>query len=96
MNPLTHITYTTQLNGWCFEITSVKAKRCKMGEPYTARIDLNIVDGELHLEGAISTTKITHSDKKEIEAFIKSLGFTEYHSSEFINDERVHKVNKIN
>lgn len=87
--------HITEDDKWHFEVTQVKARRAKIGAPYTARIDLNIVDGQCHLEGAISTTPIARCDKKEIESFIKSLGFTEYLSSSIDNGKRTMKTTKI-
>ena len=67
--------HITEVDQWHFEIAIVKGRRSKVGRPYTARVDLSIVDGQCHLEGVISKTPVTTRDKKAIESFIKSLGW---------------------
>jgi len=87
--------HITEVDQWHFEVVCVKARRAKAGDPYSARVDITIVDGECHIEGAISKTPITLSDRKEIERFIKQLGFTEYFSSAIDNGVRTIKRTSI-
>lgn len=79
-----------QLDGWAFELKQVHARRVEnYGEPFTATALITVTDGTPHVEGLLARSKFSREDVEIIEAFMRQLGFTEYVTSHFENDQRV-------
>ena len=78
-------------NNWTFETVQIRARKNSgtHGEPYTAIANITIVNGEPHIEGFLSTSKISREDINEITSYISSLGFTHYYIK---RDNNIQKV----
>tara|TARA_R110000796_G_scaffold51420_2_gene121282 strand:- start:374 stop:673 length:300 start_codon:yes stop_codon:yes gene_type:complete len=75
---------------WVFEVVEVRARKvAEYGEPYSATGTITIVDGEPHIEGLLSTEKLTASDKTSLNQYVGYLGYDYYITSIFIDKERV-------
>ena len=65
------------------------------GKPYTATATLTVTDGEMHVEGLISINDFESKDKRNIERFIRRMGFKYYISSYYKNDVRIIEKNSL-
>ena len=75
---------------WLFEIKVVRAIRTeKFGEPFDAEVFLNVVNGQLHIEGLLSKEDLKRVDLFEVEQEIKRMGFDHYYYSRFKFGKRV-------
>jgi len=77
---------------WWAEVVHVRLRKVHhYGDPYTAISSMTITDGELHIEGTISTEPATAQDKIDIHSICTDFGFTYYITSTFIKGKRVYK-----
>lgn len=83
-------------NEWNFEITQVRGRRVKKyGEPYTAILTMTVVNGDLHVEGLLSSTSVTLDDIREVERYISSLGYSKYTTSHYVDGVRHLRIHRI-
>jgi hypothetical protein len=80
---------TTSEKCWLFEVKVVRAIRTeKFGEPFDAEVFLNVVNGQLHIEGLLSKEDLKRDDLLEVEQEIKRRGFDHYYYSRFKHGQR--------
>lgn len=61
------------IGDWLFEIKSIRAIRVeKYGKPYNGIASIEFIDGEAHVEGALSKAGWERSDTQAFEEFINS------------------------
>ncbi len=91
------MSHITASENWLFEIKEVRAiKTDAYGKPYSAIADITIVDGDVHVEGLLSKHKNGgRRDLKEIENYIKKLGFKEYFYTRYKNGLKIKKKKKL-
>jgi hypothetical protein len=85
-----------RIDNWHFEVIAVRCRKVdKYGDPYSAIVNLTVTDGELHIEGALSTVKSTKKDKLAMVKYIKSLGYDSFISSTFKDGKRIITRNNL-
>ena len=68
--------YITEVNGWSFEVISIRARRTKkFGSPYTAVATITITEGVPHIEGLLTTTPFTAQDRGSFRRYLRDNGF---------------------
>ena len=80
-----------------FEIKQIKARKVsEFGEKFTAVADINIADGQPHLEGGLSVEgKITFSDYKAFKQLLLHLGHSDFASRRSKDKTFKNKVTKL-
>lgn len=84
------------IGAWTFEIKSIVARKTEeYGQEFTGVANINIVDGEIHVEG-LHCDNFTRSDYKDIKQFaIDTLGFDKLEYSRYRFDGQRRKVHKV-
>ena len=78
-----------QIGDWNFEPICIRGRKVSTyGDSYTAIGTITITDGEPHIEGLLSTDKLTASDKESLHTYISMLGYDYYITSRFIEGKR--------
>ena len=81
---------------WVFEVTSLKGRKTEeFGHPFSAVASISIVNGEVHIEGLLSTGKPEKCDFKSINEIVKLLGYSYYVKSSIEDGERITKNIKV-
>ena len=84
------------IDDWHFEVVAVRCRKVeRFGEPYSSIVNITITDGEPHIEGGLSTVKVTKKDNLTMAKYIKSLGYSSYTCSTFKDGKRVLKTKSL-
>ena len=85
-----------RIDNWHFEVIAVRCRKVdKYGDPYSAIVNITVVDGEPHVEGALSITQATKKDKLTLIKYIKLLGYDSFTSSTFKSGKRIIKTKNL-